>query len=179
MKRMADYTMDDDKWNSRVALIESHIKNNDVGDMEAPLMWNLKQGTEKPEYRKRYWNNITNMFATVDNSPIIIGKRSSLPQAVQDSMEILCAEYATGQSALFASHPMYAQVLRARGIAGYTPYENAESYAKAQVANLKTRLTGYYKNYTDKNAELIQWDGTLSKDGSPNLTVPAVEEAEV
>ena len=176
---MADYTMDDDKWNSRVALIESHIKNNDVGDMEAPLMWNLKQGTDKPEYRKRYWNNITNMFATVDNSPIIIGKRSSLPQAVQDSMEAICAEYAEGHTALFARHPLYGEVLRARGVAGYTPYADAESYAKAQVSNLKTRLTGYYKNYTDKNADMIQWDGTLSKDGSPNLTVPTVEEAEV
>ena len=179
MKRMADYTMDDDKWNSRVALIESHIKNNDVGDMEAPLMWNLKQGTDKPEYRKRYWNNITNMFATVDNSPIIIGKRSSLPQAVLDSLEAICAEYAEGHTALFARHPLYGEVLRARGVAGYTAYADAESYAKAQVANLKTRLTGYYKNYTNKNADMIQWDGTLSKDGSPNLTVPTVEEAEL
>ena len=176
---MADYTMDDDKWTARVALIESHIKNNDVGDMEAPLRWNLKMGTDKPEYRKRYWNNITNMFATVDNSPIIIGKRSSLPQAVQDSMEAICAVYAEGHSVLFASHPLYGEVLRARGVAGYTPYADAESYAKAQVANLKTRLTGYYKNYTDKNAEAIQWDGTLNKDGSPNLVVPQVEEAEV
>ena len=179
MKSMADYTMDENKWTQRVDMITSHIKNNDVGDMEAPLMWNLKQGTDKPEYRKRYWNNITNMFATVDNSPIIIGKRSSLPQAVQDSMEAICAEYAEGHTALFARHPLYGEVLRARGVAGYTPYADAESYAKAQVANLKTRLTGYYKNYTDKNADMIQWDGTLSKDGSPNLTVPTVEEAEV
>ena len=148
---MADYTMDEDKWTSRVALVESHIKNNDVGDMEAPLRWNLKMGTEQPEYRKRYWNNITNMFAV----------------------------YAEGHSVLFASHPLYGEVLRARGVAGYTPYEDAESYAKAQVSNLKTRLTGYYKNYTDKNTDAISWDGTLSKDGSPNLTVPTVEEAEV
>jgi hypothetical protein len=26
---------------------------------------------------------------------------------------------------------------------------------------------------------MIQWDGTLSKDGSPNLVVPEVEEAQV
>ena len=176
---MADYSMDNEQWSRRVEMIESHIKNNDVGDMKAPLMWNLKQGTEKPEYRKRYWSNITNMFATVENSPIVIGKRSTLPQAVQDSINSICAVYAEGHSVLFASHPLYGEVLRARGVAGYTPYADAESYAKAQVANLKTRLTGYYKNYTDKNSEAIQWDGTLSKDGSPNLVVPEVEEAEV
>tara|TARA_R100001163_G_C4917694_1_gene99233 strand:- start:6 stop:542 length:537 start_codon:yes stop_codon:yes gene_type:complete len=175
MKRMADYTMDEDKWNQRVDMITSHIKSNDVGDMEAPLMWNLKQGTEKPEFRKRYWANITNMFATVENSPIIIGKRSSLPQAVQDSMNSICAIYAEGHTALFANHPLYGEVLRARGVAGYTPYADAESYADAQVANLKTRLTGYYKNYTDGNADLIQWDGTLRKDGAPNLVAPTLE----
>ena len=40
MKNMADYTLDDDKWNARVALIESHMKTNDVGDMKAVLQWN-------------------------------------------------------------------------------------------------------------------------------------------
>ena len=171
---MADDTMDDEKWVSRVELIEGHMKTNDVGDMKAPLLWNIKQGTEKPEFRMRYWSNITNMFATVDNSPIKIGKRSSLPQAVQDSINTICAVYAEGHIALFASHPLYGEVLRARGTAGYTPYESSESYAEAQVSNLKTRLTGYYNNHVNKVVG-IQWDGTVNKQGAPSFECPTLE----
>ena len=175
---MADYTLDDDKWNARVALIESHMKTNDVGDMKAVLQWNLTNGTTDKENRKRYWSNITNMFATVENSPIQIGKRSQLPQAVQDSINSICAVYAEGHIVLFASHPLYGEVMRARGTAGYTPYTDGESYAEAQVSNLKTRLTGYYNNLINKVADKIQWDGTVNKQGVPTLVCPELPEVE-
>lgn len=171
---MADYNIDDEKWNARVSMIESHMKTNDVGDMKAVLMWQLKEGTKDAGNRKRYWQNITNMFATVENSPIQIGKRSSLPQAVQDSISAICAVYAEGFSALFASHPLYGEVLRARGTAGYEAYSDADAYASSQVSNLKTRLTGYYKNHTD-NLDGISWDGTVNKSGVPNFTCPVLE----
>jgi hypothetical protein len=174
MKNMADYTLDDKKWNARVAMIESHMKTNDVGDMKAVLQWNLKNGTTDVDNRKRYWSNITNMFATVENSPIQIGKRSTLPQAVQDSISAICVVYAEGFSALFASHPLYGEVLRARGTAGYEAYSDADAYASSQVSNLKTRLTGYYKNHTDE-LEGISWDGTVNKSGVPNFTCPEME----
>ena len=73
---MADYKMEDNKWNAKVAMIESHMESNDVGDMAAVLQWNLTQGTNDTDNRKRYWSNITNMFATVGNSPIRLGKDS-------------------------------------------------------------------------------------------------------
>ena len=108
---MADYTMEDDKWASRVPLIEIHMAHNDVGDMQPVLEWNLKTGTADKENRKRYWSNITNLFATVENSPIKIGKRSTLPQSVQDSLNTICETYAAGHAALFASHPLKGETL--------------------------------------------------------------------
>jgi hypothetical protein len=172
---MADYTMEDNKWNARVSMIESHMANNDVGDMAAVLEWNLKQGTTDTDNRKRYWSNITNMFATVDNSPIRLGKGSSLPQAVQDSLNSICATYAQGLTVLFASHPLYGDTLRARGQAGYTPYENGESYASAQSKNLRSRLTTYYNNYVGKKADEPQWDGSMNKDETIDIVYPTLE----
>ena len=173
---MADYTMEDDKWASRVALIESHMAHNDVGDMQPVLEWNLKTGTADKENRKRYWSNITNLFATVENSPIQIGKRSTLPQSVQDSLNTICATYADGHAALFASHPLYGETLRARGKAGYTAYESGESYGAAVAKNLRSRMTSYYNNYVNKAEGEIQWDGTVDKIGVPTgITYPEVE----
>ena len=174
---MADYTMEDEKWDNRVALIESHMAHNDVGDMQPVLEWNLTKGQEDKENRKRYWSNITNLFATVENSPIQIGKRSSLPQSVQDSLNMICATYADGHAALFASHPLYGETLRARGKAGYTAYESGESYGRAVAKNLRSRLTTYYNNYMSKAEGEILWDGSISKKGVPTgITYPEVEE---
>ena len=169
--------MDDEKWNNRVSLIESHMEHYDVGDMEPVLKWNLSKGQEDVENRKRYWANITNLFATVENSPIVIGKRSNLPQGVQNSLTTICAVYAEGHAALFASHPLYGETLRARGRAGYTPYESGEAYGKAMAKNLRSRLTTMYNNYVNKAEEEVQWDGTVDEDGSPTgIIYPEVEE---
>ena len=169
---VADYTMDEDKWTSRKALVTNHMKTNDLGDAAAPIQYQLTQGDKQPEFRKRFWANITNMFATMDNSPIKIGPKSSLPQAVQDSIATICAVYAAGLTALYASHPLFGETERMRGKANYAQFEDAESYGKQKSKNIKSRFTGYYKAYTDKDAESIQWNGTLNKAGVPILVAP-------
>ena len=173
---MADYTMDDEKWNNRVSMIESHMASHDMGDMAPVIEYNLSKGTTDVANRKRYWANLTNLFATVDNSPIRIGKQSSLPQAVQDSLEQICVEYAAGHSALFATHPLFGEVLRARGKAGYTPYTDGESYGKAVAKNLKSTLTTQYNNYVKGNEDEVRWDGTVDKNGVPNREYPLLED---
>ena len=171
---MADYSMTDEKWSKNVTLVENHIKNNDVGDMKVPLEWHIAQGNENPEFRKRYWNSITNMFATVENSPIIPGRARSHPQFVQDSVSAICAVYAQDARALFVSHPLYGEILRARGKAGYEKYADAESYAASVIGNLETRLYGYYTNYTQQK-DGLQWDGKLDKNGVPKIKAQTPE----
>ena len=173
---MADYTMEDEKWEARTALIQSHMAVNDIGSMKPVVEWNLEQGTQDYENRKRYWQNITNLFATVDNSPIQIGKRSNLPAAIQANLDKICAVYAEGHETLYASHPLYVETLRARGKAGYTAYNDAESYGKAQGKNLRSTLTTRYKNYINKVSDEPQWDGTMDDEGVPTgITYPEVE----
>ena len=168
---MADYTMDEDKWNSRVALVTSHMKENDLGDATPVIQYNLSQGTKQPEFRKRFWSNITNLFATMENSPITIGPKSSLPQVVQESIKTICAVYAEGHTALFASHPLYGELERKRAKADYAQYD-ADSYGEQKAKNVKTRLTAYYRNHVNNVADEISWDGTVNKNGMPSLTLP-------
>jgi hypothetical protein len=170
---MADYTMDDEKWNSRVALVTSHMEENDLGDATPVIQYNLSQGTKQPEFRKRFWSNITNLFATMENSPITIGPKSSLPQVVQESIKTICAVYAEGHTVLFASHPLYGELERKRGKANYAQYDDAGSYGEQKAKNVKTRLTAYYRNHVNNVADEISWDGTVNKNGMPSLTLPA------
>tara|TARA_R110002020_G_scaffold177619_2_gene370392 strand:- start:341 stop:877 length:537 start_codon:yes stop_codon:yes gene_type:complete len=177
MKNMADYTMDEEKWNARVNLIESDLSTNDRGSMEAVLRWNMETGTTDVENRKRYWTNISNLYATVDNSPIKFGKQSTLPQVVQDSLATLKAIYAEGHTALFATHPLFGDVESKRG-AYSAPYGDSESYVSAMVSLFSDRMTSYYTNHRDNVADKKQWDGTLNKKGLPTIVIPEKMEVE-
>ena len=171
---MADYTMDDEKWNARVSRIETDLAQNDRGSMEAVLRWNLETGTTDVENRKRYWTNISNLYATVDNSPIKFGKQSTLPQVVQDSLATLKAIYAEGHSALFATHPLFGEVESKRG-AYSTPYGDSESYVSAMVSLFADKMREYYTNHRDNVTDKKQWDGTLNKNGLPTIVIPTKE----
>jgi len=171
---MADYTMDDEKWNARVAVIENDLSINDRGSMEAVLRWNLETGTIDVANRKRYWTNVSQLYATVDNSPLKGGKQSTLPQVVQDSLASLKQIYAEGHSALFATHPLFGEVESKRG-AYSTPYGDSESYVSAMVSLFADRMTEYYKNHRDNVAGKKQWDGTLNKNGLPTIVIPEME----
>ena len=173
---MADYTIDDKKWKNRVSQITTYLESNDVGNMKAVLEWTMEEGTKNPADRKRYWDNLTNMFAPIPNSPLgATGRASSLPQVVQDSLASLEAVYAEGHSALFATHALFGSVESKRG-AYSTPYGDEETYVGAMVALFKDRMTASYKAYEKQDTSQKQWDGTLNKAGLPEIVIPSREE---
>lgn len=49
---MADYSMDDPKWSKNESRVLLYLENNDIGDMEAVIRWNLDQGREDVANRK-------------------------------------------------------------------------------------------------------------------------------
>ena len=185
MENENKYAIADEKWQTRAALIRNHMKTHDLGAMKAAVEYNLDAGDKQPEFRKINWDNLNGLFKTVTNSPIPVGKSSSYPQVVQDSLVTMSVVYAEGFAALFVSHPLYGEVERARGTAGFTAYTN-ESYPASKASNFRNRMTGYYDNYVAAQAAqesgeeikpAIQWDGTLNKkSGLPTLIVPEVEE---
>ena len=168
MKNMADYSMDDQKWSRNETKVLLYLENNDVGDMQTVIEWNLNQGRNDPENRKRFWNNITNLFAMLPNSPISRGRESDLPEEIQQTIQTLSAEYAVNFAAPFATDPLYGEIVRKHGKSGGGVYDTLEDYEATLLKSMKSRLTGYYRNSLkvasgEKSAdEVIQWDGSMN-----------------
>jgi len=170
MKRMADYSMDDDAWNKRKNKITTFLENEDVGDMQAVIEWNLNQGDSDPDNRKRFWTSITTLFGMLPNSPISRGRESDLPEEIQQAILSLSVRYATAYAAAFATDPLFGEIVRKHGKSGGGVYESNEDYHNSLKASMKARLTGYYRNSLKGNSG-PNWDGTVNDDGVPNITV--------
>ena len=178
---MADYSMDDTKWNKNESKVSLYLENNDVGDMEAVINWNLEQGRNDPENRKRFWNNITNLFAMLPNSPISRGRESDLPEEIQQIITQIAAQYAEAASAFFATDPLYGEIVRKHGKSGGGRYADVEEYEATLLKSMKSRLTGYYRNSLkiasgEKSSnDTIYWDGEM-QGHVPVIHAPVVSD---
>ncbi len=181
---MADYSMDDTKWNKNESKVSLYLEHNDVGDMEAVINWNLEQGRNDPENRKRFWNNITNLFAMLPNSPISRGRESDLPEEIQQIITQIAAQYAEAFSAPFATDPLFGEIVRKHGKSGGGVYANVEEYEATLLKSMKSRLTGFYRNslkvadsadieHTAENT--IYWNGDMNGH-VPVIHTPAVSD---
>ena len=178
---MADYSMDDQKWSKNESKVLTYLENNDVGDMKAVIEWNLNQGRNDAENRKRFWTNITNLFAMLPNSPISRGRESDLPEEIQQSITQIAAQYAEAFSAPFATDPLYGEIVRKHGKSGGGVYEDSSEYADSLEKSMKSRLTGYYRNSLkvasgEKSADaVIQWNGDMNGH-IPVIQTPVVSD---
>ena len=180
MSEESKYAIDNSKWEARCDLINTDMKLIDRGDMVPILLWNIKKGTESPEYRKKYWNNLTNMYAPLSDSPIKIGIQSKLPQSVQTNLATIVTRYEAGHQEMFDSDAdFYSVTIRAKGAAGLTAYADGAAYAAHDGKNMRNRYVGYYNNHDNKVADTIQWNGKLDKAGLPILTYPPLPVKEV
>lgn len=177
MMKMADYSMDDQKWSKNENKVLLHLENNDVGDMQAVIEWNLNQGRNDPENRKRFWTNITNLFAMLPNSPISRGRESSLPDEIQQAIQTISAQYAAAFAAPFATDPLYGEIVRKHGKSGGGTYEDLEEYEATLLKSMKSRLTTYYRNHLNGDSDAICWDGSMNGH-IPVISAPESSEAD-
>jgi len=183
---MASYAMNDEKWNKNENKVNLYLDKNDVGDMRAVIEWNLEQGRNDVENRKRFWNNITNLFAMLPNSPISRGRESDVPEEIQQSITQIAVQYAEAFSAPFATDPLYGEIVRKHGKSGGGVYADVEEYEATLLKSMKSRLTGYYRNslkvadeadIEHTAANTIYWNGSM--DGHiPVIHTPVVVESD-
>ena len=165
---MADYSMDDPKWSKNESRVLLYLENNDIGDMEAVIRWNLDQGREDVANRKKFWNNITNLFSMLPNSPISRGRESDLPEEVSQTITQIAAQYAEAASAFFATDPLYGEIVRKHGKSAGGTYADSDEYAESLMKSMKSRLTTYYRNSLkiasgEKSSnDTIYWDGEMN-----------------
>jgi hypothetical protein len=174
---MADYHMDDQKWSKNESKVLTYLENNDVGDMKAVIEWNLNQGRNDAANRKRFWTNITNLFAMLPNSPISRGRESNLPEEVQQAIQSIAAQYAEAASAFFATDPLYGEIVRKHGKSGGGAYADIEEYEATLLKSMKSRLTGYYRNslkVADEANTEVTSENTVYWDGEMNGHIPVI-----
>jgi len=170
---MADYSMEDEKWNKNKAKVELYLSTHDLGDMEQVIRWNLNQGDADSVNRKRFWTSITTLFGMLPDSPISRGRESDLPEEVQQAIATICATYAEAFTAAFASHPLFGEIVRKHGKSGGGQYADNDEYNEALQKQMKGRLTTYYRNSLKNITDQPNWDGSVN-DGIPAI-VDAVE----
>ena len=175
---MADYSMTDPKWAKNENKVRTYLANpeNDehVGGMAAVIEWNLEQGQNDPENRKRFWTNITNLFAMLPNNPIGRGRESDLPEAVQQNITQIAAQYANAYSAVFATDPLFGEIVRKHGKSGGGVYADSDEYAEALESSMKSRLTTYYRNSLKIASGEIEAGSAVSWNGDMNGHVPVI-----
>ena len=174
---MADYSMDDEAWNKRTVKVRTYLENNDLGDMEQVILWNLNQGENDAANRKRYWTSITTLFGMLPDSPISRGRESDLPEEVSQAIAKIAEIYAEAFSAPFATDPLFGEIVRKHGKSGYGSYADVGEYHKSLKTAMKSALTTYYRNAL-KGRDGPQWDGVLNDDGTVTITVQTSAEAE-
>ena len=172
---MADYSMTDEKWNKNKSKVTTYLENNDLGDMEAVIRWNLNQGDTDVDNRKRFWTSITTLFGMLPDSPITRGRESSLPEEVQQNINSIAVQYAEAFSAPFATDPLFGEIVRKHGKSDYAAYEDASDYGETLKTQMRTALSSYYRNAV-KGQNGPQWDGTIT-DGMVSITVISSDDS--
>ena len=179
----ADYSMDDQKWSKNENKVREYLANpaneEHVGGMAAVIEWNLEQGLNDVENRKRFWTNITNLFAMLPNSPISRGRESNLPEGVQQSITQIAVQYAEAFSAPFATDPLFGEIVRKHGKSGGGQYADSDAYSAYLEKQMRSRLTGYYRNHLKIVAGEIKAGSVVSWDGEMNGHIPVIVSATV
>jgi hypothetical protein len=174
---MADYSMEDEKWNKNKSKVQAYMETHDLGDMAAVINWNLTQGDNDPINRKRFWSSITTLFGMLEDSPISRGRESNLPDEVQNLINTYCSTFAAAHRVLFATDLLFGELIRKHGKSGGGVYENADEYATGQSKSMRMKLTRYYRNHLKGITTEPSWDGTQNN-GVPNIVSPVQSEAE-
>ena len=174
----ADYSMTDDSWNTRLELIQDDLSNREdlSADLRTSIETFLMLGTQNPDTRKKWWQNISNVYSTLDNSPIKPGIRTNYPSTVMTNANAIGTIYADAYNALYNTHPVFGELERKRGRAAGAGFEDGEDFGAAKSKSKVSTILGYYRNYVAEDESKIRWDGTLNKSGCPSLIHPEMED---
>tara|TARA_R100000152_G_C6756949_1_gene180734 strand:- start:671 stop:1297 length:627 start_codon:yes stop_codon:yes gene_type:complete len=195
---MADYSMEDSKWNDRKATVGAWFEANpDLAkeeDREALANGFFRIGDNYPENRMKYWTSITSLFAGLSNSPLGPGRASNLTVAQKSQLDLYISEYEEDAVAQYESNPKLRATARQHGKSGgmfYHLMENgAQEYAKSEAkAERAFLIKAFNSAHKGDNEAMYLWptipseDGEsqildFNADGSPNVTYVAIQEEE-
>ena len=188
-----DLSMDNETWEKRTGRITEWLdleenqafltSNEDIEDAVDLIRMNIKRGNRTADKRKNLWNQILiegrdwtteqQELLTV-NWPVAVGKESSLPPHVQESIKAISDMVESAYADFWNNNPIVQQITvisdRNKELGG-SPFETSADYADGKGLAIKQRFTKYFN---DK-----RWDGAVDLDAGFNISPPHVDGEEV
>ena len=182
---MADYSMDDDKWEDKKNEIGEWFDANPEHENRRVIVDGLFAiGDMQPDLRKRHWSSIAGVFADLANTPIGQGRKSLMDTATKSDFE----KYLDGKHTEYAEtvYPVVRATARTHGKSGGDLYENMEGDSPSIYADdcvKKDRLflnAAFNANAQGSEDKRFHWDGSYNDMGEPNIvdTTPPQEDSE-
>tara|TARA_R110000751_G_scaffold10375_1_gene38038 strand:+ start:71 stop:703 length:633 start_codon:yes stop_codon:yes gene_type:complete len=188
-----DLSMDNETWEKRTGRITDWLdleenqafltSNEDIEDAVDLIRMNIKRGNRTADKRKNLWNQILiegrdwttekQELLTV-NWPVAVGKESSLPPHVQESIKAISDMVESAYADFWNNNPIVQQITvisdRNKELGG-SPFETSADYADGKGLAIKQRFTKYFN---DK-----RWDGSVDLEAGFNISPPHVDGEEV
>ena len=181
---MADYSMDDDKWDEKKNDIAEWFDANPEHENRRVIVDGLFAiGDMQSDLRKRHWSSIAGVFADLANTPIGQGRKSLMDTATKSDFE----KYLDSQATAYAEdvYPVVSSTARTHGKSGGILYSDMEGDSAALYADdcvkkerlfLNAAFNAHAQGSEDKR---YFWDGSYD-DGYPVVvdTAPPQEVSE-
>jgi len=195
---MADYSMDDEKWNDRKATVGAWFEANpdlaQEDDREALANGFFGIGDKRPERRKQYWTSIASLFAGLPNSPLGPGRASNLTVGQKSQLDTFIHDYHNREIAQYESNEDLQATAREHGKSGGMFYhlmdDPSEAYATRKSKAMRALCTkAFNASHTGDNDATYLWPAIMAEDGeskildfnangTPNLTYNGPMEEE-
>jgi len=166
---MADYSMEDNKWNANKADIDEWYEANPAHSSRKAITDGLFAiGDTQPDFRKRHWSAIAGVFADLPNSPIGRGRQSLMDVTDKSHLD---NHMATVESALGVFYDTNNTTLKTHGKSGgvlYNTLENGrEAYIKEYAKKDRLFIMSAYNAAKSEDSSKRYWasfdeEGTLS-----------------
>ena len=168
--KMADYSIDDDKWNDKKDRLyewfDANPEHSDLRDIVEAL---LGIGDKQPMYRKKHWASVCSIFAHLEkNRPF--SSRRIMPLEVEKALNGYLSTLEAAYASFYEEYGwMLGMTLRPHGKTGRTHYESGDEYAHDQMVKARHFLRNAYVAHVKGDETTYRWDGSFEED-SPDVT---------
>ena len=174
---MNEYEMTDEKWLTTINPVVVWFDHN-TAPFQTIVEALIELGNNDPDNRKKHWESIRALFATVDNSPIKRGRRTTIDDEVMGIIESFEEPFMEVCQTAFTD-ALFGSLTLPRG--RYALYSDSAEYAADEWDSARSLLMGAYKNHV--NTEGIdltkpQWNGKVNKNELPVIVAGVKAESE-
>ncbi len=177
---MADYSMEDDKWNSRKTTCVAWFgANPDLAleeDREVLAMGFFRVGDnpKNAHNRVKYWSAISSLFAGLTNSPVGPGRSSNMSVGQKSGLDLYIGEYVANEQARFNADSHLKATAREHGKSGGEFYrlmvDGDEIYATAEGKKVRSLLVkAFNASFKGDMEATYYWPTILDVDGETQI----------